>query len=72
MIFFWNDLLPLHACRPVGARGAGDAIAPPDFGRSGNPISTGGGGTDYAHHITTAPRSGFLDPPTALCLSPHA
>ena len=25
---------------------------PPDFGRSVNPISTGGGGVDYAHHIT--------------------
>ena len=28
---------------------AGDAMAPPDFGKSVNPISTrGGGGADYA------------------------
>jgi hypothetical protein len=28
--------------RPVGAEGTGGAMAPPDFGRSVNPISTGG------------------------------
>ena len=30
--------------RPVGARGAGGAMAPLDFGRSVTPISTKGGG----------------------------
>ena len=40
------------------ARGrAGGAAAPPDFGRSVNPISTRG--ADYAHHSTTCP-PGFL------------
>ena len=31
-------------CRPVVAGGAGDARAPPDFDRSVDPNSTGGGG----------------------------
>ena len=43
--------------------GAGDAMAPPDFGRSVNPISTRG--TDYVHLITTG-TPGFSDLPTAL------
>ena len=38
-------------------------MAPPDFGRSVNPISTRG--TDYAHLITTG-TPGFSDLPTAL------
>ena len=42
---------------------AGGAMAPPDFGRSVNPISTRG--TDYAHLITTG-TPGFSDLPTAL------
>ena len=47
---------------------AGGAMAPPDFGRSGNPISTRG--TDYAHLITTS-TPGFSDLPTALCSTYH-
>ena len=44
-------------------------MAPPDFGRSVNPISTREGGTDYAHLITTG-TPGSSDLPTALpCLS---
>ena len=42
---------------------AGGAMAPPDFGRSVNPILTRG--TDYAHLITTG-TPGFSDLPTAL------
>ena len=38
-------------------------MAPPDFGRSVNPISTRG--TDYSHLITTG-TLGFSDLPTAL------
>ena len=38
-------------------------MAPPDFGRSVNPISTRG--TDYAHLITTG-TLGFSDLPTVL------
>ena len=41
-------------------------MAPPDFGRSVNPISTRG--TDYAHLITTG-TPGFSDLPTALYLN---
>ena len=41
----------------------GGVIAPSDFGRSFNPISTGGEG--YAYDITNCP-SGFLDLPMAL------
>ena len=48
--------------RPVGA---GIAMAPPDFERSVNPISTRG--AHYAHHITTGP-PGFSDLPTARLL----
>ena len=47
--------------RGVVPGGAGGAMAPPDFGRSVNPISTKG--TDDAHLITTP---GFSDLPTAL------
>ena len=49
--------------RGVVSEGAGGAMAPPDFGRSVNPISTRG--TDYAHLITTG-TPGFSDLPTAL------
>ena len=41
------------------------SLGVPDFGRSVNPISTGG--TDYAQLITTG-TPGFSDPPTALCI----
>ena len=44
----------------------GGAMAPQDFCRSVNPISTRG--TDYAHLITTG-TPGFSDLPTALFLS---
>ena len=47
---------------------AGGAMAPPDFGRSGNPISTRG--TDYAHLITTV-SPGFSDFPSSLCITYH-
>ena len=36
-------------------RGVVGAMAPPDFGRSFNPISTRGRGADYAHPIILAP-----------------
>ena len=49
--------------RPVVLGGAGDVMAPPDFGRSVNPISTWG--IDYFHLITTG-TTGFSDFPTAL------
>ena len=49
--------------RPVGAEGTGDTMAPPDFGRSANPISTMG--AEYAHLVTTGP-PGFSDLPMAL------
>ena len=42
--------------RPVVPGSAGGAMAPPDFGKSVNPISTRGwGGVDYAHQIIVAP-----------------
>ena len=54
----------MQACRPLGCRGChGMAVAPPDFGRSVNPISTRW--TDYVHLITID-TPGFSDPPTAL------
>ena len=53
----------LQRCRPWGCRGCHGAMAPPDFGRSVNPVSTRG--TDYAHLITTG-TPGFSDLPTAL------
>ena len=42
---------------------AGGALTPPDFGRSVNPISTGGGARLCPPNITGT--SGFLDLPTA-------
>ena len=45
-------------CRGVVPGCAGGAMAPPDFGRSVNPISTRG--TNYAHLITTD-TPGFSD-----------
>ena len=50
-------------CRPVVPGGAGDAIAPPDFGRSVNPISTKGGRLCPPNNTGTP---GFSDLPTAL------
>ena len=47
------------------AVGAGGAMAPPDFGRLVNPISTRKGEADYACHITIYPLV-FSDFPTAL------
>ena len=47
----------------VSSLGVPGAMAPPDFGRSVNPISTRG--TDYAHLITTD-TPGFSALPTAL------
>ena len=49
--------------RDVVPEGAGGVMAPPDFGKSVNPISTRG--TDYSHHITIC-HTGFSDLPTAL------
>ena len=49
--------------RNVVPGGGGGAMAPPDFGRSVNPISFRG--TYYAHLITTG-TPGFSDLPTAL------
>ena len=58
-------LLILDQCRPVvpGSGSAGGVMAPPDFGRSVNPISTRGGG-DYAHQIIITGTPGFSDLPT--------
>ena len=47
----------------------GGAMAPPDFGRSVNPISTRE--TDYAPHIITIGPSGFSDLPTVLLRFTH-
>ena len=44
--------------------GGEQAMVPPDFGSSFNPISQPEG-ADYAHHITTG-TPGFSDLPTAL------
>ena len=55
-----------YAYRGVVPGGVGGAMAPPDFGRSVNPISTRG--TDYAHLITIG-TPGFSDLPTALQLA---
>ena len=49
--------------RPVVPGGAGGAMAPPDFGRSINPISTKGG--RLCPPINTG-TPGFSDLPTAL------
>ena len=56
---------PINSDRLAIYRGVvpGGAMAPPDFGRSVNPISTRG--TDYAHLITTG-TPGFSNLPTAL------
>ena len=55
-----GDVLVL---RPVVSGGAGGAMAPPDFGRSVNPISTKGDRL-CPPNITGTPR--FFDLPTAL------
>ena len=44
---------------------AGWALAHPEFGSSGNPITTRGGGADYTHHITASP-PGFENPASSL------
>ena len=49
--------------RPVVPGGAGGAMAPPDFGRSVNPISTKGGRLCPPNNTGTP---GFSDLPTAL------
>ena len=41
--------------RHVVPGGAGDAMAPPDYGRSFNPIPTGGGGILCPPNITACP-----------------
>ena len=53
----------LPAARPVVPGGAGGAMAPPDFGRSVNPISTKGGRLCPPNNTGTP---GFSDLPTAL------
>ena len=50
--------------RPVVPGGAGGAMAPPNFGRSINPISTKR--AYYAHYITYSHPSGFSNLPKAL------
>ena len=37
--------------RPFVPEGAVSAMATLEFGRTVNPISTGGEGADYAHHV---------------------
>ena len=54
---------PEWICRPVVPGGAGGAMAPPNFGRSINPISTKGGRLCPPNDTGT---SGFSDLPTAL------
>ena len=49
--------------RPVVPEGAGDAMAPPDFGRTVKPISTKGGRLCTPNNTGTP---GFSDLPTAL------
>ena len=49
--------------RPVVPRGAGGAMAPPNFGRSVNPILTKGGRLCPPNNTGT---TGFSDLPTAL------
>ena len=56
--------MPLGHIKTAGAGGTGGAIEPPYFDRSVNPVSARG--TDYAHHITTAPPPGFSYLPSAL------
>ena len=52
-LLFWLLLPPTHRVRAVGT--GRDYPPPPDYEISVNPISTKGGGVDYAHHITTCP-----------------
>ena len=65
LVDFWFDQNSAHILRGVVPGDAGGAMVPPDFGRSGNPISTRG--TDYAHLITTGIPE-FSDLLTALIL----
>jgi hypothetical protein len=53
------------AIRGVAPGGAGGAMAPPDFGRSINPMYLYQGRTVYTHLIDTGTPE-FLDLPTAL------
>ena len=50
---------------PRASGWAGWALAHLEFGSSVNPITTRGGGADYAHHITASP-PGFENPAAAL------
>ena len=52
-----------HYTKGVIPGGAGGAMAPPDFGRSVNPISTKGGRLCPSNNAGTP---GFSDLPTAL------
>ena len=62
--FFFNFCIYICNVRPVVPGGARFAMAPPEVGRSVNPVSTMGG-ADYAHHITNG-TPGFSDLPTDL------
>jgi hypothetical protein len=55
----------MHGLRPVVPWGAGGAMAPPNFGRSVNPISTKEGSLFPLNNTGTP---GFSDLPTALGL----
>jgi hypothetical protein len=44
-------------CRAVASGGAGEALAPPVFDQTVNPISTRG--ADYTHHSTRSPPRNF-------------
>ena len=57
------NVIIIVAIRPVVPGGAGDAMAPPDFGRLVNPISTKGGRLCPPNNTGTPE---FSDPPTAL------
>ena len=69
-IYFSNDkcIIIYNQChfRPVVPGGAGGAMAPPDFGRSVNPISTKG---DRLCPPCNSGTPGFSDLPTALHLN---
>ena len=43
----------MFTARAVASRGLGEALAPPVFGQTVNPISTRG--ADYAHHSNPSP-----------------
>ena len=62
---FLARFLLRKTCSAAASGWAGWVLALPEFGSSVNPITTRGGGADYAHHITASP-PGFEIPAAAL------